>query len=72
MLHLTRREGEAIVIPAARLEIVVEEIAGERVRLGLRAPADVDIWRDEIWREMCFEKFEEEGGRNANQDQSRS
>ncbi len=71
MLHLTRREGEAIVIPAARLEIVVEEISGERVRLGLRAPTDVDIWRDEIWREMCFEKFEDEGGKNANQDHER-
>jgi sRNA-binding carbon storage regulator CsrA len=59
------------VIPAARLEIVVEEISGERVRLGLRAPTDVDIWRDEIWREMCFESVQGKGGKNANQDHER-
>jgi carbon storage regulator CsrA len=70
-LHLTRREGEAIVIPAARLEIVVEEIAGERVRLGLRAPADVDIWRQEIWREMCFERYQEDEDNGDDTDHKR-
>jgi len=70
VLHLSRREGEAIVIPAARLEVVVEEIAGDRVKLGLRAPPDVAIWRQELWRDICFERYQEDEDGNV-EDQPR-
>lgn len=60
MLHLSRRAGEVIVIPAARLEVVVEEIAGDRVQLGFRAPTDVEIYRQEIWQDICFQRYEED------------
>ncbi len=47
MLVLTRREGEAIVIEDNILVSVVS-IDGERVRLGIRAPANIPVGRQEI------------------------
>jgi carbon storage regulator len=49
MLVLTRKAGEKIVIDN---NIVVEvlEVCGQRVRLGLTAPTDVHIAREELLR----------------------
>lgn len=57
MLVLSRRESESVVIPQARIEIVVRAIEGDRVKLGFRAPDEVDIYRSEIWQELCFDEF---------------
>ena len=57
MLVLSRRLGEAVVIPDCRVEVVVQEITAGMVRLGCRAPDHVDIYRDEIWKQMCFENW---------------
>lgn len=57
MLVLSRRESESIVIPQARIEIVVRAIEGDRVKLGFRAPDEIDIYRSEIWQELCFDEF---------------
>lgn len=57
MLVLSRREGESVVIPDCRVEIVVKEISAGFVRLGFKAPDDVDIYRDEIWKDMCFQDW---------------
>ena len=54
---LSRRLGEAVVIPDCRVEVVVQEITAGMVRLGFRAPDHVDIYRDEIWKQMCFEDW---------------
>jgi carbon storage regulator len=47
MLVLTRRTGEEIVIDG-RIHIIVAEVRGERVRLGITAPQDVRVARAEI------------------------
>ena len=57
MLVLSRREGESIVIPQTRIEIVVRAIEGDRVKIGVKAPDEIDIYRSEIWQELCFEEF---------------
>lgn len=57
MLVLSRRLNQRVVIPNCRIEIVVTEIHEGTVRLGFLAPQDVDIYRDEIWRDMCFEDW---------------
>lgn len=57
MLVLSRRESESIVIPQARIEIVVRSIEGDRVRIGIKAPDEIDIYRSEIWQELCFDEF---------------
>jgi carbon storage regulator len=57
VLVLSRKEGEAIVVPDCRIEIVVREIQGDKVRIGIRAPDDVDIYRHEIWQQMAFDQW---------------
>jgi len=47
MLVLTRRPGETIVIDNA-VRVTVLEVKGERVRLGIAAPPDVLVDRQEI------------------------
>ena len=47
MLVLTRKQGEAVVI-GANVRLTVVAISGGSVRLGLSAPADVPILREEL------------------------
>lgn len=47
MLVLTRKVNEAIVI-AGKVRVVVAEVKGEKVRLGVQAPQDVTVDREEI------------------------
>jgi carbon storage regulator len=48
MLVLSRKVDEAIVI-AGRVRVVVAEVRGQRVRLGVQAPRDVTVDREEIF-----------------------
>lgn len=57
MLVLSRKEGESIVVPRCRIEIVVRSIDGDRVRIGVKAPDNTDIYRSELWQEICFEQW---------------
>jgi carbon storage regulator len=52
MLVLSRKPGERIVVPDCELAITVLEVDGKRVRLGISAPAQVAVYREEIWREI--------------------
>jgi len=47
MLVLTRHEGEAIII-AGSIRVTVVAIDGNRVRIGIEAPDDVSVNREEI------------------------
>ena len=47
MLVLTRKTGQTIMI-GDDIEITVLSIAGEKVRLGIRAPRDVPVFREEV------------------------
>lgn len=47
MLVLTRKAGQTIVIGDG-IEVTVLSIAGEKVRLGVRAPRDVPVFREEV------------------------
>jgi len=49
MLILTRKVGEMIRIGDA-VVIRVLEVRGSQVRLGVDAPADVRIFREEVYR----------------------
>jgi carbon storage regulator len=51
MLVLTRRVGEGITI-GTNIRVVVVEMKGGQVRLGIEAPADVPIHRDEIYAKV--------------------
>jgi len=50
MLVLSRKCGERIVIPGCAMTVTVLAVKGNNVRLGITAPLDVDVYREEIWR----------------------
>ena len=52
MLVLSRKCGERIVIPEQNIIITVLEVRGEQVRLGISAPDDVPIHRQEVWERI--------------------
>ena len=48
MLVITRKAGEALCL-GDDVTITVLEISGSVVRLGIEAPAEVPVFRHEIW-----------------------
>ncbi len=57
MLVLSRREGETIKIGDG-IEVVVVGIRGDRVRIGISAPPEVEICREELARDWKPHKKE--------------
>ena len=55
MLVLSRKIGERIVMPNCELTIAVLAVEGKKVRLGITAPADVNVYREEIWLRISEE-----------------
>ncbi len=51
MLVLTRRLGEAITI-GDNIRIVVVDISGHQVKLGIDAPKDIEIYREELYTKI--------------------
>jgi carbon storage regulator len=60
MLVLTRKPGQSIMI-GDEVEVQVLSVAGEKVRLGITAPRDVGIFRNEV-----YERIEGEGAAAGN------
>ncbi len=59
MLILTRKVGESVAI-GDDIQVSVVEIKGTQVKLGIRAPRDVTVHREEIYL-----KIQEENRRAA-------
>ena len=59
MLILTRRVGEALMVGDVT-KIVVLGVKGSQIRLGINAPKDVKVHREEI-----YEKINEESSETA-------
>ncbi len=51
MLVLSRRPGESIMI-GHEIVLTVLEVRGDVVRIGIKAPRDVDVHREEIFLEL--------------------
>ena len=51
MLVLARKVNESIMI-GDDIEIVVVDVKGDQIKLGIRAPRDVSVHRTEIYREI--------------------
>ena len=51
MLVLTRRAGESVMI-GDDVVITVLEARGDVTRLGIQAPRDVQVHREEVYREL--------------------
>ncbi len=59
MLILTRRVGETVVI-GDEVEVTVLGVKGNQVRLGVKAPRNVSVHREEV-----FERIQREGDGDA-------
>jgi carbon storage regulator len=55
MLVLTRKSNQSIVI-GDDVEVSVLGVAGDKVRLGIRAPRSVPVFRKEVYVEIQQER----------------
>ncbi len=53
MLVLSRKLGERILVPHCDLTVTVVAIEGNTVRLGISAPGEIRVYREELWRQIC-------------------
>ena len=58
MLVLSRKKDEKIVI-GDKITIMVIEIRGDKVRLGIDAPRDVTVHREEVYEAIKREQDEQ-------------
>ena len=61
MLVLSRKKDEAIVL-RDDIHIVVVEIRGDKVRLGIEAPNEVSVHRKEVYEAIQRHNKEQEEG----------
>ena len=60
MLILTRRAGETIMV-GDEVTITVLGIKGNQVRLGVNAPKEVGVHREEIYQRILVEREQAQG-----------
>ena len=57
MLVLTRRPGETLII-GEEIRVTVLEVSGHQVRLGVTAPREVPVHREEVAERIRLETGE--------------
>lgn len=51
MLVLSRRPGESIVLGNS-IVVTILEVRGDQIRVGIDAPRDVQVHREEVFRQL--------------------
>lgn len=52
MLVLSRKQNQRIMIANGEITLTVVSIESDRVKLGIEAPRDIDIHREEIFLDI--------------------
>lgn len=61
MLVLSRKKLESILV-GDDIVITVLEIRGDKVRIGIDAPTEMPVHREEVWLNIQAERAAEESG----------
>jgi carbon storage regulator len=56
MLILTRRVGETVVI-GGNVTVAIIGVKGSQIRIGINAPKDVSVHREEIYERIRHEQL---------------
>lgn len=70
MLALSRKAGESIVI-GKDIKISILEIKGDQIKIGIDAPKNVTIYREEIFKQIEEENKEAMKQNNAKESLSK-
>ncbi len=57
MLILTRKLNESIII-GDQIEVSIVDIRGDQVKLGIKAPRNIKVYRQEVYRAIQKENIE--------------
>lgn len=60
MLILTRRVGESVMI-GEHIQVTILAVRGNQVRVGIKAPNDVQVHREEIYQRIQDEGEKKQG-----------
>lgn len=61
MLVLSRQRDEAIIVNG-NVKVIVVDIRGDKVRLGIEAPREMPVHREEIWNAIQSESLDKLNG----------
>ncbi len=72
MLVLSRHKNESIIIGDGdqKIEIIVVEIRGDKVRLGIEAPKQVPVHRLEVYEAIKRNRQEKDKGQAEGEDET--